>query len=222
MTKDDPKYSVFSSLSKGETMGRKGERGHCRQSAKSLWSPRSFTGGTMKRRQFCRSIAVAVAGAGGLAASNLLPAMAQVSGSATADVAQVYELQAAFHRAKTAQDIELMMSLWDPKATLKVHGDAKSPYIGAEQLRGYWVNSGSFKNRRFSLVPSYKTRIEVKGGQGTLYFECHDVADYDQPARNIINDTFLSGTVKRMGDRWVFMDMSAGPSTPLSLDHYYA
>jgi hypothetical protein len=175
----------------------------------------------MKRRDFCRTMAAAV-GVGGVAASNLLPAMAQVSGPATADVAKIYQLQAAFHQAKTAQDIELMMSLWDPKATLKVQGDPKSPYVGTEQLRGYWLNSGSFKNRRFSLVPSYKTRIAVRDNNASLYFECHDVADYDQPTRNIINDTFLAGTLRNVGGKWVFYDVSAGPSTPLSLDRYYA
>jgi hypothetical protein len=46
--------------------------------------------------------------------------------------------------------------------------------------------------------------------------------DYDQPTCNIINDTFLSRTVRKINDRWVFADMSAGPSNPLSLDHYYA
>ena len=175
----------------------------------------------MDRRDFCRTIVAAV-GVGGITASNLLPAMAQVSGPSTADVAQIYQLQAAFHQAKTAQDLELMMSLWDAKGTLKVHGDQKSPYVGTEQLRGYWLNSGSFKNRRFSLVPSFKTRISVRGNEASLYFECHDVADYDQPARNIINDTFLAGTVRNIGGKWVFYDMSAGPSTPLSLDRYYA
>ena len=75
----------------------------------------------MKRRDLCRTMAAAV-GVGGVAVAHLLPARAQVSGPATADVAQIYQLQAAFHRAKTAQDIELMMSLWDPKATLKVQG----------------------------------------------------------------------------------------------------
>jgi hypothetical protein len=175
----------------------------------------------MKRRDFCKTMAAAV-GVGGVAAFNLLPATAQVSGPATADVAQIYQLQAAFHRAKTAQDIELMMSLWAPNATLKVQGDPKSPYVGAEQLRGYWMNSGSFKNRRFSLVPSYKTRIAVRGNEADLYFECHDVADYDQPARNIVNDTFLAGTLRNVGGKWAFYDVSAGPSTPLSLDRYYA
>ena len=116
----------------------------------------------MKRRIFCRTMAAAV-GIGGVSAANLVPAMAQVSGPATADVAKIYQLQAAFHQAKTAQDIALMLSLWDPHATLKVQGAPQSPYVGAEQLRGYWLNSGSFKNRRFSLVPSFKTRIAVRG-----------------------------------------------------------
>ena len=175
----------------------------------------------MKRRDFCRFMAAA-AGVGGVAASNLLPAMAQVSGPATADIAQIYQLQAAFHQAKTAQDIELMMSLWDAKAMLKVQGDPKSPYVGTEQLRVYWLNSGSFKNRRFSLVPSFKTRIATRDNEASLYFECHDVADYEQSTRTIINDTFLSGTLRKVGGKWVFYDMSAGPATPLSLDRYYA
>jgi hypothetical protein len=175
----------------------------------------------MYRRDFCRTMA-AVVGVGGVAASNLLPAMAQVSEPATADVAQIYQLQAAFHQAKTAQDIALMMSLWAPNATLKVQGDSKSPYVGTEQLREFWLNSGSFKNRRFSLVPSFKTRIAVRDHDASLYFECHDVGDYDQPTRNIINDTFLAGTLRNVGGKWVFYDMSAGPATPLSLDQYYA
>jgi hypothetical protein len=160
-------------------------------------------------------------GVGGVAASNLART-AQVSGPATPDIGYIYQLQAAFHQAKTAADIKLMMSLWDPKATFKVQGDTKSPYVGAEQLRTYWLNSGSFKNRRFSLVPSYKTRIAVRAKEASLYFECHDVGDYDQPTRNIINDTFLAGTLRNVGGKWVFYDMSAGPATPLSLDRYYA
>jgi hypothetical protein len=175
----------------------------------------------MNRRDFCRTMAAAV-GVGGVTVSNLLPAMAQVNGPATADVTKIYQLQAAFHRAKTAQDIELMMSLWDANGTLKVHGDPKSPYVGTEQLRGFWLNSGSFKNRRFSLVPSFKTRITVRDTEASLYFECHDVADYNQLTRNISNDTSLAGTLRNVGRNWMFYDMSAGPAAPLSLDQYYA
>jgi len=176
---------------------------------------------TMKRRVFVRTVAAA-AGVGSFATACLPSARAQVNGPATPDISDIYQLQAAFHRAKTSQDIALMLSLWDPNGTLKVQGDPKSPYVGTEQLRAFWLNSGSFKNRRFSLVPSFKTRIAVHGNQADLYFECHDVADYDQPTRTIINDTFLTGTLRNVGGKWVFYDMSAGPSTPLSLDRYYA
>jgi hypothetical protein len=164
----------------------------------------------------------AALGVGGVAVSNLLPAVAQVNGPATADIANIYQLQAAFHRAKTAQDIELMMSLWDSNGTLKVQGDPKSPYVGAARLREFWLNSGPFKNRRFSLVPSFKTRISGRDTEASLYFERHDVADYDQPARNIISNTYLAGTLRNLSGKWVFYDMSAGPATPLSVDQYYA
>jgi len=175
----------------------------------------------MQRRDFFRTM-LAVMTVGGVEASRPVPATAQVNGATSADVAKIYQLQAAFHRAKTAQDIALMMSLWDPAGTLRVHGDPKSPYAGTERMRAYWLNSGSFKNRRFSLVPSYKTRITVRDTEADLYFECHDVADYELPTRNIINDTFLAGTLRSAGGTWLFYDMSAGPSTPLSLDRYYA
>jgi hypothetical protein len=175
----------------------------------------------MKRRNFCARISAVAAGASAMAIAKTLSAMELEGGQASSDVAEIYRLQAAFHRAKTAQDIQLMMSLWDAQGRLEVVGDAKSPYVGSERLQEFWANSGSFKNRRFSLVPSYKTQIEVQGEQGTIYFECHDVADYDQPIRNIINDTFLRGTVRKVGGKWKFAQMTAGPSTPLSLDHYY-
>src|SRR5262245_35273144 len=176
---------------------------------------------TMKRRVFFRTVAAA-AGVGTVATAGLASARAQVNPPATPDVADIYQLQAAFHRAKTSQDIALMLSLWHPTGTLKVQGDPKSPYVGTEQLRAFWLNSGSFKNRRFSLVPSFKTRIAVHGNQADLYFECHDVADYEKPTRTIISDTFLAGTLRHVGGTWLFYEMSAGPSTPLSLDRYYA
>jgi hypothetical protein len=118
----------------------------------------------MNRRDFWKTMVAAVS-VGGVEASNLLPAMAEQNGPATADVTKIYQLQAAFHRAKTAQDIALMMSFWDSKGTLRVHGDQKSPYVGTEQLRAYWLNSGSFKNRRFSLV---QTIEETEGCDSLL------------------------------------------------------
>jgi hypothetical protein len=109
----------------------------------------------------------------------------------------IYQLQAAFHRAKTMQDIELVMSPWTDDATFNSQGDPNSPYVGSDSLGGFRLNSGSFKNHRLSLVPSFQTQITIRGDdEAWLYFECHDVADYDQTTRAVASDTFLAGTVK--------------------------
>lgn len=162
-----------------------------------------------------------VASIGGIVSSAVLPVRAQVSGPESAQVGKIYELQAAFHRAKTTQDINLMMSLWDPDGVLNVQGDPKSPHVGFDQIKAFWQNSGSFTHSRFSLVPSFKTQINVQGDVGSLYFECHDVGNFDKPDRFIAADTFLSGTLRKLGNRWVFSNMTAGKATPLSVNHYY-
>jgi len=161
-----------------------------------------------------------------LAGTSAAGVYAHTTGTASdtekASIGEIYQLQAAFHRAKTNQDIDLMMSLWAPDGVLHVQGNPKSPFVGSAALRTFWLSSPSFKNHRLSLVPSFKTTIKVDGAQAYLYFECHDVANYsDQSTRTIASDTFLAGTVRFEAGRWVFADMTAGPSSPLSPDHYY-
>jgi len=166
-------------------------------------------------------VAVAVGHSGNLAGFALSPLKAQVTGPESTQVGKIYELQAAFHRAKTTQDIDLMMSLWDMDGTLYVQGNPNSPFVGPEKLKSFWQTSGSFTHRRFSLVPSFKTQIDVRGDQAWLYFECHDIGDFDQPDRAIASDTFLAGTVRNIGGKWVFSNMTAGKAFPLSVNHYY-
>lgn len=149
----------------------------------------------------------------------------QVSGPGRA-VAKIYELQAAFHRAKTAQDLNLMMSLWAHDATFTNRSTGKT-YKGFDNIKSFWQGSGSFTHHRFSLVPSFKTTIHVQGDEAFLYFECHDVGEFatggfgDPAVKTIVNDTFLAGTLRKADGRWLFWNMTAGPSSPLSLDHYY-
>jgi SnoaL-like domain len=146
---------------------------------------------------------------------------AQVEGPSSA-VAEIYQLQSAFHRAKTMQDLDLMMSLWAPDATLNSQGDPNSPYVGAESQRAFWLNSGSWKTHRLSLVPSFKIQIDVKSDDAAwLYFECHDVDDFDQSNRSIVADLFMAGTVKLVDGKWMFWDMTSGSGATLSPDHYY-
>jgi len=164
-------------------------------------------------------------GAAGAALGGLALALPGVSGAEVShgseQIGEIYELQAAFHRAKTTADLELMMSLWDEDGTLRNQGDANSPYVGSDQLRGFWQRSGSFTHRRLSLVPSFKTSIDVHGDEAFLYFECHDIGDYDLPTRFIAADLFLAGTVRNIAGNWVFYDMTAGTSSPLSYSTYY-
>ena len=149
------------------------------------------------------------------------PVKAQVSGPESTQVSEIYELQAAYHRAKTTQDIDLMMSLWDPDATLNIQGDPNSPYLGTERIRAFFLGSGSFTHVRFSLVPSFKIQINVHGSEASLYFECHDVGNFDRSDRSIASDAFLAGTVRKLGGKWVFSNMTAGSAFPLSVNHYY-
>ena len=178
----------------------------------------------LTRRTFVRKgLAGAALGAAALAVPGL--AKADVS-HGSEQIGELYELQAAFHRAKTTQDIDLMMSLWADDATF-TNTTTAITYVGADQIRTFWEGSGSYTHHRFSLVPSYKTTIQVQGDQAFLYFECHDVGNFatggfDDPAvKTIVNDSFLAGTLNHIAGTWLFSNMTAGSSSPLSYDTYY-
>jgi hypothetical protein len=139
-----------------------------------MMAPSAQYGHSMSRRNVLRA---GLAGtAASLAGVVLAPASlvgAQVQGPDRA-VAEIYQLQSAFHRAKTTQDLDLMMSLWPEGSRINSPGDPNSPYIGSESLRQFWLNSGSWKSPRLSLVPSFKIQIDVKSDdEAWLYFECH-------------------------------------------------
>jgi hypothetical protein len=158
---------------------------------------------------------------GVLAAIKPAPLAAQVSGPDSTQVAEIYQLQAAFHLAKSTQDINLMMSLWDPQASLTVPGNPNSPFVGLDAIRALLLTTGSFTHRRLSLVPSFKIEIGVQGEQAFFYEECHDVENYDLPTRFIASDTYLAGTLRKSFGKWVFWIMFGGSSSPLSVNHYY-
>jgi len=167
-----------------------------------------------------------MAGAALGTAALALPGVARASSPESVQVAEIYQLQAAFHRAKTTQDLDLMMSLWAEDATF-TNTTTDTTYGGEAEIRSFWQSSGSFTHHRFSLVPSYKTTIEVHGDQAFLYFECHDIgnfatADFDDSSiKTIVNDSYLAGTLKNTRGTWLFWSMTAGSSSPLSYAGYY-
>jgi hypothetical protein len=174
----------------------------------------------MERRNFCRSLPGIALGIGGITVPRH-PLLAQVGGPDSTQVALIYQLQAAFHLAKTTQNIDLLMSLWDANGSLTIPGDPHSPYVGLDRLRAFLLSTGSFTHRRFSLVPSFKIQIDVHGDEAFFYEECHDVGDFDLPTRFIAADSFLAGTVRKIDGKWVFSNMFGGAASPLAVDHYY-
>lgn len=175
----------------------------------------------MERRDFCKSITGIAVGAGSLVGPALSSLEAQVSSPDSTQVAKIYQLQAAFHRAKTIQDIDLMMSLWAPDASLTIPGNPSSPFVGLDQIRAFLLTTGSFVHRRFSLVPSFKIQIDVHGDEAFFYEECHDIGDFDLPTRFIAADSYLAGTLRKVQAEWLFWIMNGGSAFPLSVNHYY-
>lgn len=187
-------------------------------------SPTVTTHSLMSRADFLRKGAIGATI--GTAAAFGLPMLARADGSTSSpesvQVAEIYQLQAAFHRAKSHQDIELMASLWAPDATFIVAGPSGSVlYSGRDAIRAFFLTTGSFKHHRMSLVPSYKDQINVDGNQAFLYFECHDIAldsnDPGGPVGALVTHLNNYGTVRKVNGSWLFFRMQGG-SIPLSVD----
>ena len=174
---------------------------------------------TLSRGRFLRLGAAGTAvGAAALAFPRL--AGADVS-HGSEQIGEIYELQAAFHRAKSHQDIDLMVSLWADDATLTFNG---KEYAGKEGVRGLFLNSGSWLHHRISLVTSFKDQIDVQGDTAFLYFECHDVAlDTNDvgPQGTIVTHLSNYGTIQNVAGSWLFWQMHFGSSAPISVDTIY-
>jgi hypothetical protein len=176
---------------------------------------------TMERRSFCKTLPGIAVGIGGLAAATLSPLRAEEGHDDSSQKGKIYELQAAFHLAKSTQNIDLLMSLWDPNGSLTIPGNPNSPFVGLESIKAFLLTTGSFTHHRLSLVPSFKIQVDVHGDEAFFYEECHDVQDFDLSSRFIAADTFLAGTLKKIGGNWLFSNMFGGSASPLSVDHYY-
>ena len=125
---------------------------------------------TLVRAVILGMAAVALAGCGGSSGSSASEEVVQ-----QADYWAITELQRKFHQATSKKDIDLMMSLYAPNATLTIPGQTA---VGTERIRQFWLTkSEAFKptNRWISETPAYKIRITADGDRGTLHFECHYV-----------------------------------------------
>jgi ketosteroid isomerase-like protein len=172
---------------------------------------------TSRRDLLRKAMIGAAAGAAALALPNTARASALHDDEDSEDVAAIHQLQADFHRAKSTQNIDLMMSLWADDAVFVVNG---ATFAGSAAIKALFLGSGSFTHLRLSLVSSFKIEINVHGDTAFLYFECIDIGNF-ATSPIVTSVLFNAGTVRKIDDKWVFSQMAGGPALPLSVDHFY-
>ena len=131
-----------------------------------------------------------------------------------ADFWDIDQIERRFHESTTTKDIDEMMSLWAPNATLTV-GPGETA-AGVDEIRSFWLEkSVAFapETAWISDHPAYKVEITVNGDLGTLHFECHYIGvDTEKVAVATVADL----DVARIDGRWLITNLVAG-STTLSL-----
>lgn len=152
------------------------------------------------------AIAIAAAGCGGSSPSSS-------SGEDTQREADLYEIgqvQTTFHEALAKKDIDLMMSIWAPNATITV-GPGQT-LAGTAKIRDHWLNSTPFvpANRWVPETPSYKTRVTANGDRGTLFFECHLV---DTETGKVVVKSGADTQVAKVDGRWLITSFVGSTAT---------
>jgi ketosteroid isomerase-like protein len=166
-----------------------------------------------------RTLVIAVAAVVAIGIGALVGALAASGGSSassaseeqmrrSADLWEIHELERKFHRSTTKHDIDLMVSLYAPNATLV---SASETQVGKRQIRDYWLNtSKSFKNNWISSTAAYKVKITVFGDRGTLFFECHYL---DAKTDKVMLVTAADADVARIDGRWLITHLSGASAT---------
>ena len=128
------------------------------------------------------------------------------------DMWEIDQIEKDFHHAQTKKDIDLMMSLYAPNATMTVGPGVTA--AGADEIRRFWLeDSAPFapENNWLSDHPAYKMEITVNGDRGTLHFECHYV---DVETGKVVSATAGDFDVARIDREWLITNF-VGATTVL-------
>jgi ketosteroid isomerase-like protein len=124
------------------------------------------------------------------------------------DMWEIDKIEKDFHQATTEKDIESMMSLFAPNATMTIGQGATAS--GLDEIRSFWLDeSQTFQeeNNWVSDHPAYKLEITVNGDRGTLHFECHYV---DIATDKVVSTTTADFDVARIDGAWLITNMIGG------------
>ena len=124
------------------------------------------------------------------------------------DMWEIDKIEKDFHRAQTQKDIDLMVSLYAPDATMTVGQGATAS--GLDEIRRFWLEEAAPfapDNNWMSDHPAYKLEVTVNGDRGTLHFECHYV---NIDTGEIMSATTADFDVARIGGKWLITNMVGG------------
>jgi ketosteroid isomerase-like protein len=128
-----------------------------------------------------------------------------------ADMWEIDQIEKDFHEATTRKDLDLMLSLWAPNATLTI-GPGQTA-TGRDEIRRFWLEESvafARDNYWISDHPAYKVEITIGGDRGTLHFECHYI---DAHSGKLALATVADMDVARIDGRWLITNMVAGTTT---------
>jgi ketosteroid isomerase-like protein len=138
------------------------------------------------------------------------PSAAEHAVQRKADLYEIDQIEKRFHEAITLKDIDQMVSLYAPSATMTA-GELTS--TGIDEIREYWLEKSVLfdpANRWISDHPAYKMEITVNGDRGTLHFECHFV---DTQTSEVAVATVADLDVARINGRWLITNLLGGSTT---------
>jgi len=124
------------------------------------------------------------------------------------DMWEIDQIEKDFHGSMTAKDIDLMMSLFAPNATMTVGPGVTA--TGVEEIRTFWLEKAAPfapENEWVSDHPAYKLEITINGDRGTLHFECHYV---DVKTSEVASATTADFDVARIDGEWLITNMVGG------------
>ena len=155
-------------------------------------------------------VTAALIGVGVLIASN--GAWGTSSGTSAQKLAERYRIdniEKTWHKAASRKNVDLMMTLWAPKATFTIAGKT---YKGMAAIRQVFAKAGPFQpqNHWESDTPAYKVRITVNGNKGTLYFECHYI---DVDTGKVAATVGADQDVRKINGRWLITKLISSSVT---------
>jgi ketosteroid isomerase-like protein len=126
-----------------------------------------------------------------------------------ADLYQIENIEKTWHKAASRKNLNLMMSIWAPDATMTIGGKT---YTGKQAIRALLAKAGPFQpeNHWISDTPAYKIRATANGNKGTLYFECHYIDVDTQKVATVVG---ADQEVRKINGRWLITDLTASSVT---------